>query len=491
MSINQWKNDIVETNRTLTEVIVKQLNESSRDVIDSLVNENFFRVGNPSVADMNKMDRRLKIISTAVLSHARGMEGGFFFRDFDEFYGYAFPTSPPPIPAFGPPPRSYNIIKNQVMETIDSARSMVELHKFDPAIFPLATEPIIINGESIGALWARIHIERELPTLRLRQVINIGAVISLLGFIIAVFISVSQRKKILRIHEDLEIVKTGVAHEVTEYRGSLGYIGRSINMMVKALGEEHRRREQLERELHQKEKMASLGKLIAGVAHEVKTPLAIIKTRIQMWQQNILSNKTVGDPKNGVTEESLKLVVREIDRLSDLVRRLLFFSKPKSENLRKTNINDLLHHTILLLETRGGKFDVKIETDFDPELPDILLDSNAVEQVFINIINNSREAISGSGLVQIKTEYERKAGVVRILIRDNGTGIPDNILQNVFDPFFTTKDKGFGLGLSISYEIIKAHGGKIRFFSTEEQGTLCTIEIPITTGHQEKENDKK
>ncbi len=494
ISLKQWTAEIVNTNTTLTQVVVGQLNESGHKILDSLTRMEFFTREPRTMDDIRVMDTRLKEVSTTVLSRARGMEGGFFFSAFDEFYGYAFPTSPPPLPVYGPPPRSYNIIKAQVQETLDSNVAIARLHQFDPAIFPLATEPIVIDGATMGVVWARIHIERELPTLKLRQVINLGAVASLLGFIIALLISMVQRRKIQRIHADLEIVKTGSAHEVTEYRGSLGYIGRSINSMVDSLRKEHGRREHLERELHRKEKMASLGKLIAGVAHEVKTPLAIIKTRIQIWQQRQEDLKKT-DPDalqlEVVSDDSMNLVINEIDRLSEMVRRLLFFTKPKAEQLRKTNLHDLLQHTVKFVETKGMHKDVDIIMDFDVNVPQLYIDPNPMEQVLINIIVNSIEAIRSAGTITITTRFDRADNMVKVMIDDNGIGIPEEIQQKIFDPFFTTKEKGFGLGLSICYEVIVAHGGTIQFNSKEEKGTLCTIELPMTNRNQSERSHEK
>ncbi|MFH2036776.1 MAG: hypothetical protein ABIJ45_10270, partial [Candidatus Zixiibacteriota bacterium] len=282
VSIKHWTSEIVETNSTLTELVAKDLVESSKEIFTNITN---YKKATQTQENVDDITSILADISSNILKDVRGMEGGYYHLGLDDFIGYSFPTSPPPKPVYGPPPRSYNIIKFQVLETIKSGKSIVKLHQFDPAIFPLSTQPIFINDELVGVAWTRIHIERELPKLKLRQVINIGAIISLLGFAAAVVVSISQRKKILKMHNDLEIVKSGISHEVTIYGGRLGYIGRSINKMVNALKKEHNRREILEKELHRREKMASLGKLIAGVAHEVKTPLAIIKTRVQMLQR--------------------------------------------------------------------------------------------------------------------------------------------------------------------------------------------------------------
>ncbi len=478
ISLDSWTREVVSTNKTLTKVVAEQLNSAAHPLVDSLNAEWVFEQDSLTLDESKSLDERLKLLSDSVFTHVHGIEGGFFIIHLDEFYGYSYPTSPPPIPVYGPPPRSYNFIKSQVLETIDKGEQIVRLHQFDPAIFPLATHPVTVEGKVIGVVWARIHIERELPAIKLRQVINFGAIISLLGFVIALLTSISQRRKIQQMSSDLEQVKSGNARQVTVSKGALGFVGQSVNAMIRTMREENDRREQLERELHQKQKMASLGKVIAGVAHEVKTPLAIIKTRIQIWQQAIRNSKNGKDIKGVFTDDSLQMVVDEVDRLADLVKRLLVFSKPQPGRMEPTDINGLLKHNIMFSETRSTKRSITIQSNFDPTVPPILADRSALGQVFINVISNSIEAVSENGAINVRTEYDKLGSLCRVTIEDDGIGIPEDLQQSLFDPFVTTKEKGFGLGLSISYEIIEGHGGTIQLRPRSNGGTVCIITLP-------------
>ena len=489
LSLERWRQDVIRTNETLTKVVTEQLHQAARGVVDSLSRDSVFELQSLNTNEVHRLDMRLKSLSDSVFMNVRGMEGGFFITNLDEFYGYGYPTSPPPIPVYGPPPRSYAFIKNQVLETIDSTKPILRLHKFDPAFFPLGTEPVFVDGQVVAVVWARIHIERELPAIKLRQLFNIGALTSLLGFVIALLISITQRRKIQQMSLDLEHVKSGKAVQVTESKGTLGFIARSINAMVKTMRDENTRREKLERQLHQKQKMASLGKVIAGVAHEVKTPLAIIKTRIQMWQQALRDTNGEAQVRDVFSNESLQLVVDEVDRLSDLVRRLLLFSKPQPAFQEPTDLNDLLRQTITFSETRTSKERIQINAEFDRSLPKIPADRNALRQVFINIIVNSIEAIPGNGKIDIRTVYNAQRHMCTITFVDNGTGIPTEMRQSIFDPFVTTKKKGFGLGLSISYEIITAHGGSIQLFPNKIAGTTCVIELPTSEQGRDRYNE--
>jgi signal transduction histidine kinase len=484
VSLERWRRDVIRTNETLTTVVAEQLLSASRGLVDSLEAEHVFARRVLTTDEVQILDDRLKSLSDTVFSRIHGIEGGFFLIALDEFYGYAYPTSPPPIPVYGPPPRSYNFIKTQIMETIDSAAPIVRLHRFDPAIFPLATEPVMVGDRIVAVVWARIHIERELPAIKLKEVINVGAVTSLLGFVIALLVSISQRRKILKMSLELENVKSGKALQITAGPGTLGVIAHSINAMIKTMREENHRREQLERRLHQRDKMASLGKVIAGVAHEVKTPLAIIKTRIQMWQQSLRDDQRRSQTPQVFSNDALQLVVDEVDRLSDLVKHLLLFSKPQPTTMGPVDVNDLLKQTVTFSTPPGNGKQIEFVQELDGHLPAVAADRNALRQVFMNVLVNAIEAIHERGTIAVSTRYDAKRRLCLVFIRDNGVGIPETVRQSVFDPFVTTKKKGFGLGLSISYEIITAHGGAIQLVRNDTGGTTCIIELPISQPEQ-------
>lgn len=476
--IDSWKHDIIEGKKVLTEVVVEKLDKAAESIIDSLYRNNYLTNDSLPKQKTDFLDRRLSQITQYELVHIPGIEGGFYFYQLNEFYGYAFPTSPPPKPAFGPPPRSYNIIKDQVISSIEHDSIIVNLHSFDPAVFPLATKPIHINSKIIGGVWARIHIERELPAIKLNQIIQIAGLFSLAGFIVAAFIAIRLRKRMEVVRNGLTKLKSDTNFRFEKMPGIFGLVGASINTLVSQMNEIYNQKQFLERELYQHDKLATLGKLIAGVAHEVKTPLAIIKTRIQIWQHELKKQST--DSKcEVITDESMMLVVKEIDRLSKLVKRLLVFSKPVSNNFELVNIIKVLNQTISLIKIEYSK-DIKIETLFADNIPLIRCDQNAMEQVFINILTNSIEALNSKGEIQIIATQDARNASVTIEFVDNGTGISDDIKNNIFDPFFTTKPNGVGLGLSIAYEVIKAHKGKIYFTNVEPSGTSCKVELKST-----------
>jgi two-component system, NtrC family, sensor histidine kinase HydH len=478
ISIELLNKKIITENKEKTESTALLVSKSLIGLSDSLQITNLLISDSLTNEEEIILDQKLSGLSQRVFSKISGMEGGFYIIAQNEFSGYSYPSSPPPIPLFGPPPRSYQIIKDQVLESIKRDSILTEFHKFDPAVFPLSTIPILINGKMIGAAWTRIHIERDLLIFRLKEVVNIAAGVSIIGFIIILFITLRLRRAVEEIKSGLEKVEIDSDYRLKDLPGMFGFISNSINNMVESLQEENRKRQELEKELHQHDKMASLGKLIAGVAHEVKTPLAIIKTRIQMWERE-LRKLNLPNSSNIISEDSMKLVVNEINRLSNLVKRLLIFSKPPGNKLLKNDLNKFLMNTLSLIDNDLSEKNIVLKTDFDNNIPCIFFDPNTLEQVFINLYMNSIEAMPEGGEISVKSRVNNEFRTAEIIISDTGPGIPADVMDKIFDPFFSTKKHGSGLGLSIAYEVITTHQGKIEFIQSNGKGTICKITLPI------------
>lgn len=480
VNLERSAEDIVEGSKQITESAIDRLRDAGIPTIDSLVLNPTFMHSSESRLEMKRIDSLLAAISTSALVSFNGMEGGFYFPQIDEFFGYSFPTSPEPKPAYGPPPRSYKIIHNQILKSCREKRRITAIHQFDPAKFPLVTEPIEQNGKVIGAVWTRVHIERLIPQFSLIDILLSAAIILLLGFAVALYITWTMRKRVEELRIGLQLLHTDGTFRYEPKRGVFGEIANSINEMIEARVLEQERRIKLENDLHQKDKMVTLGTLIAGVAHEVKTPLAVIKTRIQMWERKLEQLNSAPEQGKVVTPEAMELVIREIDRLSDLVKRLLVFSKPVANKFRLTDMNELLTRTLFLLQNDSDNHHITIDLKLENNLPLLNIDPQAMEQVFLNIITNSYEAMGTQGTLQIRTSHDRVEGVAIIEIEDSGAGIQEESMSKIFNPFFTTKVNGVGLGLSISNEIVRAHRGSIEFPRSDASGTLCRITLPLS-----------
>jgi signal transduction histidine kinase len=486
-AVIQSEEQIIESNKTYTRTAVGQLAGEAEEHVQPVWESYLQGLDRITKADERVADSLMSRSIRDVLSHFDRIEGGLYFYELDEFIGYSFPTIAPPEPAFGPPPRSYNIIRDQVRETIETESVLTDLHRFDPAVFPLSTQPIYYDGEIIGAAWARIHIERDLAASETIQSGTFFATVGviLMGLAAAVYMIWLLRRQVREIKLGLERMKTNPSHRLREYRGLLGFISKKINDMTDIQQKEQKRREKLERTLFQKEKMASLGNLVAGTAHEINTPISIIKTRVQIWERKLRKSPQ----QNGhspISEKSLQMVRGEVDRVSDLIKRLLVFSRPISSEKHSVNIHELIDEQLHRLEKVFPDQHMEITKRFDNSIPDLFVDKNGIQQVMMNVLNNAVQACSSPCRLEIETRLSRDHNFVLIRIHDDGSGISETIRHRVFDPFFTTRDNGSGLGLSISSEIIKAHHGELYFEESYEDGsrvlsgTVCVIKLPLS-----------
>jgi PAS domain S-box-containing protein len=255
-------------------------------------------------------------------------------------------------------------------------------------------------------------------------------------------------------------------------RGTI-YIGRDITELK--LAEEEKLR--MEHQLQIAGRLAAVGELSAGVAHELNNPLAAI----QAFAQFLASR----DNLDTAIKRDVETIYREAQRASRITGNLLSFARRSRPEKRVMSINEAVERSVELYAYRMKASNIEVRMELDPDLPEALADAEQMHQVFVNIVKNAEEAMAasrGQGVLSVKTQ--RAGDFIRITFADNGPGIPKADLENVFDPFFTTKDvgKGTGLGLSICYGIVENHGGRIHAWSNPSEGAVFVVEIPIVDG---------
>lgn len=246
------------------------------------------------------------------------------------------------------------------------------------------------------------------------------------------------------------------------------------------LREELKIKEELEKtqlQLLQAEKMSSLGKLAAGVAHQLNNPLG----GITLFAKLLLEEY---DLEEGAKED-LHRILRDAKRCRDTVKELLEFTRQTRHLMRPHDINKALTRTLFLLESQTLFHNIDIVKDLNASLPLVLVDIQQLYHLFMNIILNAAQAMEGKGILTVKSFLDQNEEKVSIEISDTGPGISKENLPHIFEPFFTTKEegKGTGLGLSLVYRIVENHGGRIRAESSPGKGTTFTIELPIGSKH--------
>ncbi len=230
-------------------------------------------------------------------------------------------------------------------------------------------------------------------------------------------------------------------------------------------------REQVQEQKIQNEKLTSLGLLAAGVAHEVNTPLAVISNHIQMLARQLPGD----DPRHTLIEK----IVKQTFRASEIVNNLLNFSRTGAAEFAPVNLNQVVEETLSLAAHPFKTSRVNVIKHLQDDLPAVLGSANRLQQVFLNLFLNARDAMPSGGILEVRTGSQN--GSVEVEITDTGAGIPRENVHRIFDPFFTTKGsgRGTGLGLSVSYGIIKEHAGRIDVRSTPGKGTSFHLEFPV------------
>ena len=287
------------------------------------------------------------------------------------------------------------------------------------------------------------------------------------------------------------IAQGNLSHKVSvSYQDEIGQLADSFNRMTGDLKKANdnliiwgktleKRVEERTRELRntqdsliQSEKMASLGKMAAGVAHEINNPLTsiLINTHLMLEQT----------PKDSPFHENLRLIADETARCSTIVKGLLEFSRQHPPKKNPSDLTELLHRTIKLLENQVAFQNIRIERRLQSNLAPVCIDKGQIKQVIWNLMINAAEAMPNGGTLTISSRFLPKDNQVEIVFADTGIGIPKENLNKLFDPFYTTKNSGSGLGLAVSYGIIEQHNGKIDVKSIPGQGSIFTLVFPVS-----------
>jgi len=362
-----------------------------------------------------------------------------------------------------------------------------------------AYEPIKdIDQEIIGILYVGM-LEKPYLDLRNRVMATFAGMAALcvvillilLFFITSTFIRPLQ----VMVEATGTIARGDLNHQVeVTYQDEVGQLAEAFNQMTAELKKAHadlllwgktlekrvdeRTRElvTMQNSLIQSEKLASMGKMAAGVAHEINNPLTSI-----LINAHLLMEKT---DKESETYENMLMIAEETSRCSEIVKGLLEFSRQSPPRKYLVSINDILINTVNILKNQALFHNITIQKNLGPGLPDVEVDPDKMKQVFWNLMINAAEAMPEGGILSVSSRLSGAKRRLEICFTDTGAGIPEDHLPKLFDPFFTTKKGGTGLGLAVIYGIAKQHGGTIEVESQPGQGSTFTVILPISQSHE-------
>jgi len=359
-----------------------------------------------------------------------------------------------------------------------------------------AYEPIKnINDEIIGILYVGMLERPYIDTTR-RVIFGFAiiAVLCVLTLLTILYFSTTQTINPLQkmVVATQKIAQGDLTHKLdVRTKDEIGALAQSFNRMTdelrlanqkliewgktleKKVEERTEEIKTIQSHLIQQEKLASLGKLAAGIAHEINNPLG----GILIYSHLLLEDS----PEKSPQYDNLKKIVKETTRCKDIVKGLLQFARPKDPEMILTDIHEILEDSLSMMERHVLFQNIHLKKDYSPDLPKIVADSAQLQQVFLNIILNAAEAMDGNGTIEIKTSLDVDRSHIYVDITDTGHGIKEENKSRLFEPFFSTKEvgKGTGLGLAISYGIIQKHQGTIKVASQENKGSTFTIILPV------------
>ncbi|WP_182007182.1 ATP-binding protein [Priestia aryabhattai] len=309
-----------------------------------------------------------------------------------------------------------------------------------------------ILGRSIHAF---IYSEdyQELATRRLKQLLEKS------------ILSSNVEQKLLRL--DGKIIFVEVSSRVIIFEGK-----EAVLSTVKDVTD---KRQEAEILLQKSEKLALIGQMAAGIAHEIRNPLTSIKGFIQLFKSKYKSD-----------EEHFNLVLSELERINLIVGEFLVLAKPTAREFKERQITSLLKDVVMLINAQAIMNNIQIFLECESDIPHVICEENQLKQVFVNILKNAIEAMPNGGIIDVKIKKKEKSRV-SIYFIDQGLGIQEDRLLTLGEPFYTTKEKGTGLGLMVSYKIVESHDGELKISSKVNRGTTVEVILPIVPkGHAGK-----
>jgi len=404
----------------------------------------------PGEESRTELDHALSTMAAAALAHYNDVEGGYFVKRFNRFLGTAPLNHLPAGKGVEKAKRKHEqrahergesslplleadlidiqvdaaVRKNQVLFSVE------ELEGKRPVTVAIRTAPVTVDGHVAGATWAIIRLVDPLFVDRSLQGYRLAAGLALGGIALAFALTAGLARTVRR--------------QAVE-------------------------RDRLHTELRRSERLAALGKLLAGVAHEVRNPLAGIRSTAQLWQRGIF----------GLDTESLGGLIHEVDRLEEIVSRLLQFSRADAQDLAPGDLNTVVAEAARLASGPAELKGVRLDVELDPNLPPVAMAPPALLQVFRNLTGNAVQAMTTGGTLRLSTRRDPPRNAVLAIVADTGPGLAPETIGHLFEPFYTTKAEGTGLGLAIAREIALAHRGDLRAANrTDGPGAMFTLTLP-------------
>ena len=432
-------------------------------------------LNNPAAASSREV---FALLSRVVLENVEGVSGGFYSKAGDALLGHE-------SGGFGSSSKGDITAEEsailEVARKAAAANQPVDQTLYNGAgVLLMQAVPIRDGHNAVGSAWTTKYLAGVPGSNRFWAYLITAALgtAALASVLLTLLVIRNLQGGVHKIEGGLEGLEGNLASHIESQNDpeEIQRIIQAINRLGITLQDKIRREKLIEDQLRHTERLAALGRLVAGVAHEVRNPLATIRLRVQMCGR---------DTDNAHVKESCEIALQEIERLNGIVNRLLSFARPVQLHLESADLRKLVEERMRSFGERALKTGVTLVVSLPGESVPLQVDKGRMIQVFDNVIQNAIEAMSDCGgtlsaILALPLASAANGKSVHIEFRDTGKGMDAAVAGHVFDPFFTTKPAGTGLGLSISHELVRAHGGDIHVDSEEGRGTCVTITIPAS-----------
>jgi|SRR5579863_269814 len=478
-TLRYTKSAVLSSEKKRMAEIARNLSQEYEDRADSARRDG----QKPPLDDPNPGSSRevLALTSRLVLQNLDGVGGGFYSSSQDRLLGNFYPTGD-----VSPESEESVDVAHSDQETVlETARTAAATRQASEKVvvgrkglFLISAMPIREGYSVVGSAWSIKHLLDIPGANRFRAYLITAslAFAALASVLLTLLVIRNLQGGVRKIESGLQILETNLSSRINTANepAEIQRIVQAINRLGATLKEKMAHEKQIEAQLRHAERLASLGRLVAGVAHEVRNPLATIRLRVQMCRRDAADDKV---------KESCFIALEEIERLNGIVNRLLNFARPIQLQLEPLDLRGLVQERVHSFEELALRRQVQLMTNFPNKRFFARVDKDRMAQVFDNIIQNALEAMSEHGGTLSVTltsglNKTEKYSQVSVEFQDTGKGMDSTVVGHVFDPFFTTKPSGTGLGLSISHELVRAHGGDIRIESEQGRGTNVRITIP-------------
>ncbi len=391
-----------------------------------------------SESEWTNLETKLAEVSRKVAGSFPGVDAGYYSRFGRRFVGASVITEQPDKdeivlwrqPSGSPPANEFDLVEMRSRASYKEKSNLFTVVDVPPNVLAVCTNPVWYNDQPVGAVWATKRLDRT-------GLLNS----STQGYI---------------------------AYTTLSLGGILTSLVLTLNV-ASAVRKHTAASRRLERESRRNECLASMGRLLAQVAHELRNPLAVISSTAQLWNRGVQ-----------LDSESAQGLINEVDRMETIVSGLLDFFRFGGDELEPGDLNTVASESAKLGAIAAAPKGVSIETDLDPNLPKAPMAPKALMQVFRNLVTNAVQASPNSGVVKVSTRFNPKTNCVTASVEDEGEGLSPDALEHLFEPFFTTKPDGTGLGLAISREIALSHNGDLQATNRRHaRGARFTLTLPI------------